>query len=500
MKRLDEIIDFYLKNDTNYALLITGEWGVGKTFYYKNILEKQISLTPVINNNKKKYKPVLLSLFGLKSIEEIQTGIFLSLFPILKNKAVKLGVGVGKSLIKGILSLKNLGNYFDFVSDIDIDKQDWLKFEDLVICFDDLERASESLRIEELIGYVNSLVENENVKIIIIANENKIQEPKYKLLKEKVIGNSIEFIPDLSYIFDSLTHTKFSSYNTYTAYLQENKDKILDIFIKKTSNLRILSYALTCFQSIYSETLTELPNVKGLDQKLSEILLQLIKFTLIISIEYKESRLSYSKRQDLDLHQGLDLMKLSVSDNLSKLAQSAEKIEIMKSYRELFLEDYYKGDTFYFFKSIYCFITGGAKFKIEELIVELKSFYHVERGQILPQYSIIERLKYPFNNSLSDREYKSLTREMLVYCDKGRYELTYYLTVFMFASRFGNPLSYNLNKLEIRIIKGMGKGFDKYKYDDRLQYYLGISHEEEFKESLKRIQSAILSPLRKVVL
>ena len=118
MKRLNEVIDFYLRSDTNYALLITGDWGVGKTFYYKNFVEKQIGSTPVFTNNRKKYKPVFLSLFGLKSIDEIQMGIFLGLYPILKKKSINLGIEVGKSLIKGILSLKNLVDFYDFVTDL----------------------------------------------------------------------------------------------------------------------------------------------------------------------------------------------------------------------------------------------------------------------------------------------------------------------------------------------------------------------------------------------
>src|SRR5699024_285767 len=168
MQQLEEIVNYYLTSDTNYALMITGEWGVGKTYYFKNILRHQIKETPTFADNSKKYKPLLVSLFGLKSVEEIQTEIFLSLYPILKNKTVKLGASIGKALIKGIMHLKNLGEYYDYVSDVEVDKGEWVNFTELVICFDDLERLSENLNIEEFIGYVNSLVENENVKVLII--------------------------------------------------------------------------------------------------------------------------------------------------------------------------------------------------------------------------------------------------------------------------------------------------------------------------------------------
>lgn len=49
MQQLEEIVNFYLTSDTNYALMITGDWGVGKTYYFK------------ISLNKKMLKPQLLT-------------------------------------------------------------------------------------------------------------------------------------------------------------------------------------------------------------------------------------------------------------------------------------------------------------------------------------------------------------------------------------------------------------------------------------------------------
>ena len=91
MQRLNEIVKLYLEMETNYALMITGEWGIGKTYYYNNVLEDLIADTYTFNDQTKKYRPIRISLFGLKSIEEIQGEIFLSLYPFLKSKAVKFG-------------------------------------------------------------------------------------------------------------------------------------------------------------------------------------------------------------------------------------------------------------------------------------------------------------------------------------------------------------------------------------------------------------------------
>lgn len=211
MQRLDEIVDFYLRMDTNNAIMLTGNWGAGKTYYFKHILKDKISKTPVFKDHTKNYRPILVSLFGHKSVEEIQSEIFLCLFPFLKSSKLKLGATIGKAILKGILILKGLGEYSTFVEGIEeagksVDKKELIKFEELVICFDDLERISPNLKIEELIGFINSLVESENVKVLIIANKGKgaLGDDTYKAFEEKIIGNTIEFIPNLRNSFDSI--------------------------------------------------------------------------------------------------------------------------------------------------------------------------------------------------------------------------------------------------------------------------------------------------------
>jgi deoxyadenosine/deoxycytidine kinase len=56
--------------DTNNAIMLNGNWGAGKTYYFKNILKDKISKTPVFKEISKNYRPILVSLFGLKSVEE----------------------------------------------------------------------------------------------------------------------------------------------------------------------------------------------------------------------------------------------------------------------------------------------------------------------------------------------------------------------------------------------------------------------------------------------
>jgi hypothetical protein len=490
MRQLEEIVNYYLTSDTNYALMITGEWGVGKTYYYKNILRHQIKDTPTFEDNSKKYKPILVSLFGLKSVEEIQTEIFLSLYPILKNKTVKLGASIGKSLIKGIIHLKNLGEYYDYVSEVEVDKGDWIRFRELVICFDDLERLSENLNIEEFIGYANSLVENENVKVLIIANENKIERHNYYALKEKVVGNSIEFIPDIGNSFDSLIEVKFGSFPLYKKFLNDNKGLILEIYTKDSTNLRILSFALLYFNRVFSEVINQISSCEILNDKTEEILLALLKFSLSISIEYKEGRITYKKKHELYSGE-FDWPSFSF-DNVQFGNTKNEKNVDKKTSREKFIEKYYPDKSFIFFTSVFDFITGGSIFQFDELVIELKKHCHIKEDVIPPHYEVFNQLSYPKVFSLTDNDYKTLTKKLLYFSDRGFFDITNYLTVFYFSARFGNPLKYNLDKLEKRVINGMKKGKSNYKFQHSLEFYLNIENNCEHKERLIRIRKIAL--------
>lgn len=481
MQNLKGIVDYYLKSNTNYALLITGEWGIGKTYYFKNILSKDICNTPTYNDESKKYRPILVSLFGLKSIEEIQLEIFLCLYPILKNNKLKLGASIGKAITKGILHLKGLGEYTKYIEEINVNTNELINFEELVLCFDDLERISENLKLEELIGYINSLVENENVKVVIIANENKITSTNYHILKEKVVGNSIEFIPNIFDTFDSLIEIKFSGYLLYQSFLKENKYFIIEVFSKKSQNIRILSYCLSYFQNVFSEITNNLSSENILKQKESEIIQMLLRFSIAISIEYKIGNISFTKRETLDGGPHLSLDFFFEKNNLPQ-----EKEE--KTYKQQFYIDYYDNKDFTYFKSIYDFLTGGDIFIISNIIEELNRYYNIEQNVILPHYEVLNSLHYHNCFKLTDKEYLELTKKLIHYTDKGLYDISHYLTIFHFITRFNNPLNFNSDNLVKRIVKGMKKGKPNYKHKDSLDFYLSVNENSEFKSHLIKIK------------
>lgn len=47
MQKIIDIVKDYLTKETNNALLITGEWGVGKTYFFDNKLSEEIKGTSI---------------------------------------------------------------------------------------------------------------------------------------------------------------------------------------------------------------------------------------------------------------------------------------------------------------------------------------------------------------------------------------------------------------------------------------------------------------------
>ena len=73
-KQITEEILRYLKDVSyNYAVLIDGEWGSGKTFFANNILTKAINKQEV--NLKTNRSVKYISLYGCKDMTDVQENI-----------------------------------------------------------------------------------------------------------------------------------------------------------------------------------------------------------------------------------------------------------------------------------------------------------------------------------------------------------------------------------------------------------------------------------------
>lgn len=193
----NDFIFRYLTDDrTNTALLLNGSWGSGKTFYIKN------SLIPYLRSNSK--KAVYISMYGIQNTEALSKAIFTeSYFQKLNTKGGTIGIGIAKTVLKGITSYFNI--------DIDGGAKEikklskFLNLKGKLLIIDDLERHDSSFNIVEILGFINNLCEIDGVKILLVCDENSLlkfgldesDSKKYKSIKEKTIGDTIYFFPDI---------------------------------------------------------------------------------------------------------------------------------------------------------------------------------------------------------------------------------------------------------------------------------------------------------------
>lgn len=241
-KQRNEYILNYLENDkTNTALLLKGGWGIGKSYYIKH------SLIPFLETRNK--QTVSASLYGIKNAEELSKFIFTeSRFKSLNSKKGIVGVGIAKTVIRGVSGFFNI--------DLSGGNDEWeqlKKYANLknkLLIIDDLERHDPAFSIVEILGYVNNLCENDGVKVLLICDENKILEAMgetnesqtYKTIKEKTISDTLDFIPNYDYALkEILDEFKFE-------FLHKNE---FDSFVKKIREVSetkgINSYNLRSF-------------------------------------------------------------------------------------------------------------------------------------------------------------------------------------------------------------------------------------------------------------
>ncbi|WP_100144100.1 P-loop NTPase fold protein [Shewanella carassii] len=233
-KHIVDNLDYYLSLPSpEYAFLLCGEWGVGKTHFIDAYIK---------NKSGENLKLIKISLFGLKNISEINTNIFQKLHPLLGSKSARLA----GNIIKGAFSM---GVKLDIDSDGDsestlntkLDKLDFFEFfsdkkkKEIVLVFDDLERSQ--ISTVEVLGFINELVENSQTKVILIANEKVLNEgdngDKYKDFKEKVIGKTFEIKHDFSSILcEFLDGYSLGDHKESIQYIY-----IIDLTLKISENL-----------------------------------------------------------------------------------------------------------------------------------------------------------------------------------------------------------------------------------------------------------------------
>ena len=210
---LTKYIKNYLENDkTRSAIMLTGAWGCGKSYYIQN------ELVPALTDEEEN-RCVVVSLYGIKSLEALSKSIYLEVRAkalITKSESLNRAKIIGKTIVKGVASF--------FGVDINVSEESLnqlyqsIDLTGKLIILEDLERSG--LGILEVMGYVNNLVEQDGVKVLLVANEGEIikyetqeetdkdgmekvnkvlmkESKEYFRIKEKTVSDTIQFYANL---------------------------------------------------------------------------------------------------------------------------------------------------------------------------------------------------------------------------------------------------------------------------------------------------------------
>ena len=297
----------YVNNDkANYAVLINGVWGSGKTYLYEHELKKEILKTENGKSNRK--ANIYISLYGITSVEQLSKELLISFLMEVKLRGDKNKKKLYKQMNRAMGIFSKTFSFSINGLSIDIDKgieeiKNNIQFKDMIISFDDFERCN--IPVNELFGVINNLVEHCNCKVIILADEDNIGkmyantnvEAKYLTLlsgrslkvnenqtaqgnkeganaitikelkefneemysenyiyrdiKEKVIGLSLRYTPILKDEFETIISDTVNL-PKLSEKLFQKKEEILECMDKcDNSNIRIMKIWLINFERIY---------------------------------------------------------------------------------------------------------------------------------------------------------------------------------------------------------------------------------------------------------
>ena len=243
---IENAISVYIQEEkSDYAVMLNGEWGSGKTHFWNNKIRKKIESMQL---NGKRYTTIYMSLYGISNLEEISKKIFIETTQLMDKNLRKFMDANGQNTIPEYAKTGiDMANFFGVTQNGDkVDYGEFFSTDDKVLCFDDLERAN--VDVIDILGYINNFVEHDHIKTIIICNEkelstklkssniemktfiatylldkqeelNNIDKPlvekiqdkiehvfdkanDYERIKEKLIGETFEYAPKFDYIIN----------------------------------------------------------------------------------------------------------------------------------------------------------------------------------------------------------------------------------------------------------------------------------------------------------
>jgi len=293
-----DYLDYYVELDNpQYAVLLIGNWGCGKTYFIKNIIKKWEE--PESKEDKITLKPIYVSLNGVSETSTINERIRTVISPFLYSKGMKVAKNIFKGLLKTTAKVDlniddddktdgNISFNIDSLGIFESSNKD-IKGKRILI-FDDIERCK--IKTDEIFGYINNFVEHSECKVIMLTDEQKIKakyennkseiDIDYKDFKEKLIGQTFEVKSDFDtavsfFIAESKKINK-------TLDLSRHETLVKELFVSsELENLRVLKQALLDFNRLTTFINKEFIKHENYDGFIKNLL----AYFIIVYVEYK---------------------------------------------------------------------------------------------------------------------------------------------------------------------------------------------------------------------
>jgi len=293
-----DYLNYYIElENPQYAVLLIGNWGCGKTYFIKNLIKQWIE--PDESEDKVNLKPIYVSLNGIADTNTINERIRAVISPFLYSKGMKVAKIVFKGLLKTSAKIdlnfdeddKSDGNISFNVDSLGIfDSTNKDVNGKRILIFDDIERCK--IKTDEIFGYINNFVEHSECKVILLTDEKKIKakyeknksdlDIDYKDFKEKLIGQTFEVKSDVN---TAVNHFILEGQKINpNLNLNEYKDIITELFISsELENLRVLKQALLDFNRLTTYIYNEFQEHDKYDLFIKNLLV----YFIVVYAEYK---------------------------------------------------------------------------------------------------------------------------------------------------------------------------------------------------------------------
>ena len=511
---VEGVLDYVRSDYTDYAIMINGEWGAGKTHFWNNKIRKKIESMQL---NGKRYTTIYMSLYGISNLEEISKKIFIETTQLMdKNLRKFMKVNGQETIPEYAKTGIDMANLFGVTQNGDrLNYADFFSTDDKVLCFDDLERAN--VDVIDILGYINNFVEHDHIKTILICNEkelatklkssnlemktfiatylldkqgelNKNNKPMvekiqnkiehvfdkandYERIKEKLIGETFEYAPKFDYIINGIL-MRYESNPDLIRFLRENTRFIISTFHKSgTRNLRILKHALNDFKRIYEMVSKSYPNTSN------RIMQTMLIFTIAVSFEIKAGKITKDKF-------------INIKDNeeyKSILVSSRILMDNRQFYMKEFDRNYY-----YNFKSEYRFFKF-IEYYVRTRIFDMKLFkenMETIRNTVdienLPAYKRLLTEEYW---KIPDDQFDGIILEILQEVKEGSIKLIDMVKIFAYFSHFSRKglIGYDLKTLQSLFFNGMNIASLTSVYCNNVEEELGKIAIEEVEEDMADI-------------